>query len=110
MRLVPLLCFAVATSLWAPTGAFAQQARIVAIPADAKRAVMVFAGSPDIALDGRAARLSPGARIFDRNNYLQMSGAMHGSFVVKYQLEPLSGLVHVVWILTDEEIARSNAQ
>ena len=85
--------------------AIAQSQRIVSIPAAAKRSVFVFSGGPDVLVDGRAARLAPGARIFDRNNYLQMHGAVTGTFRVKYLLEATTGLVQSVWILTDEEIA-----
>jgi len=86
-------------------GAIAQTGRIVAIPAAAKRATITFSGGPDVLVDGRAARLGPGARIFDRNNYLQVHGAVSGTFMVKYLLETTTGLVQSVWILTDEEIA-----
>ena len=86
--------------------AIAQQERIVTIPAAAKRADITFQGTPDLIVDGRAARLSPGARIYDRNNYLQMFGSLSGTVKAKFLVEELSGLVHAVWILTDEEIAR----
>jgi hypothetical protein len=85
--------------------AVAQTQRIVAIPAPAKRATITFSGGPDVLVDGRAARLGPGARIFDRNNYLQVHGAISGTFRVRYLLESTTGLVQSVWILTDEEIA-----
>lgn len=81
------------------------QARIVAIPAEARRATMTFQGTPEVILDNQAARLSPGARVFDRGNYLQMYGAINGTFKVKYLLEATTGLVQTVWILTDTEIA-----
>jgi hypothetical protein len=84
-------------------GALAQ--RIVTIPAAAKRAVMTLQGTPEVQIDGKDARLSPGARIFDRGNYLQMYGSVSGTFRVKYLLEPTTGLVQSVWILTDEEVA-----
>lgn len=86
--------------------AVAQQ-RMVSIPEAAKRAAMTFQASPEVVIDGRTgARLAPGVRIFDRNNYLTMYGSLAGTFVVRYTIEPLSGLVQNVWILTDEEIAR----
>ena len=99
-RLIALaLCTAVVSV------AFAQQ-RIVAIPAAAKRAAISFQGTNEVVIDGKtAARLAPGVRIFDRNNYLAMYGALSGTWKVKYLLEPNSGLVLTVWILTDNEIA-----
>jgi hypothetical protein len=100
-----MLCLALIAGALVPSMAQAQQ-RIVAIPADATRAVITFTGTPDVALNGNAARLSPGARIYDRNNYLQMFGSLSGSYVVKVQFEALTGLVQAVWILTDSEIAQ----
>lgn len=105
MRPVLTLCLALAAFGAVPSTAVAQE-RIVSIPASATRAVITFNGTPDVALDGKAARLAPGARIFDRNNYLQMFGALSGSYVVKVQFEALTGLVQSVWILTDSEIAQ----
>ncbi|MBL8382863.1 MAG: hypothetical protein JNM90_07310 [Burkholderiales bacterium] len=87
-------------------GAAHAQQRMVAIPDAAKRADMVFDGSPEVSIDGRAARLAPGARVFDRNNFLQMHGGLRGAYKVRYTVEQLSGLIQTVWILTDEEIAR----
>ncbi len=85
-------------------GAAFSQSRIVTIPAAAKRATMTFQGTPELQLNGTAVRLAPGARIFDRGNFLQVYGAVSGTFVVKYLLEATTGLVQTVWILTDEEI------
>ena len=83
----------------------AQQERIVSIPEKAVRGDMTFQGSTDLAIDGRAARLAPGARIFDRSNFLVMFGGLAGTFKVKYLIEDTTGLVLSVWILTDREIA-----
>ncbi len=102
-KFIRLLCAALCVSF--TFSAVAQVQRIVSIPAAAKRATFIFSGGPDVLVDGRAARLAPGARIFDRNNYLQMHGAVTGTLRVKYLLEATTGLVQSVWILTDEEIA-----
>ena len=103
VKFIRLVCAALCVLI--AESALAQAQRIVAIPAAAKRSTFTFSGGPDVLVDGRAARLSPGARIFDRNNYLQMHGAISGTFRVKYLLEATTGLVQSVWILTDEEIA-----
>lgn len=102
-KFLRLLCAVLCVSFTLST--MAQVQRIVSIPAAAKRATFAFSGGPDVLVDGRAARLAPGARIFDRNNYLQMHGAVTGTLKVKYLLEATTGLVQSVWILTDEEIA-----
>ena len=83
----------------------AQQERIVSIPEKAVRGDMTFQGGIDVAIDGRAARLAPGARIFDRNNFLLMFGSLAGTYKVKYLIEDTTGLVLSVWMLTEREIA-----
>ena len=61
---------------------------------------------PEVRLNGELARLSPGARIKGVNNLLLMSGALVGQvLLVNYTLDSY-GLVHEVWLLSDEERAR----
>jgi hypothetical protein len=75
-------------------------------PANALRGEISFGQPPDVLVNGRAARLSPAARIRGTNNMLMMSGALVGQkAVVHYVLDPL-GLVQDVWILTDVERAK----
>jgi hypothetical protein len=70
------------------------------------RGEMVVAQAPDITLNGRPARLAPGARIRGENNLLLLSGSLAGQrLVVHYTLDPV-GLLLDVWILTPEERAR----
>lgn len=84
------------------TPATAQIARI--FPDSAFRGNVTFKSPPQIELDGKADRLSPGARIRGENGMLVMSGAVQGqSFEVNFKREPSTGLVHEVWILTAEE-------
>jgi hypothetical protein len=76
-------------------------------PANALRGEIVVEQPPIISLNGQATRLTPGARIRGQNNMLQMSGALVGiPLLVHYTLDK-EGLVHDVWILTDEERAKS---
>ena len=75
-------------------------------PANALRGELVITQPPEVLLNGRPARLSPGARIRGSNNMQQMSGALVGlPLLVHYTLEP-SGGVHNVWILSTDEAAR----
>jgi hypothetical protein len=75
-------------------------------PATALRGTLAVVQPPDVAIDGRPARLSPGARIRDQHNLLVLSGSIVGAqFLVHYTLEP-HGLVHDVWILNAAEAAR----
>lgn len=72
-------------------------------PVAAVRAAMVVTQPPEVLIDGKAERLSPGARIHDVNNMLVLSGSIVGkSYLVNLVREPM-GLVHEVWILTPAE-------
>jgi hypothetical protein len=73
-------------------------------PAAALRGEMVVQAPPVITLDGKADRLSPGARIRDANNLLVMSGALVNQKVAVNYLREGPGNVHEVWILNSEEI------
>jgi hypothetical protein len=76
-----------------------------AFPPNALRGAIVIGEAPEIALNGRAARLAPGARIRDGNNMSVVpSGLLGGRFLVHYTVDT-SGLVKDVWILRPEEVA-----
>ena len=84
--------------------AWAQQQR--AFPATALRGELRVQQPPEVTLNGRAARLAPGARIRGTDNLLQMSGALVGQrLVVHYTLDDY-GLLRDVWVLTPAERAR----
>ena len=84
------------------TPATAQLTRI--FPDSAFRGNITFKSPPQIELDGKADRLSPGARIRDEQGMLAMTGALEGkSFTVNVRREPSTGMVHEVWILSAEE-------
>lgn len=74
-------------------------------PAAALRGTLMVVQPPVINLDGKPARLSPGARIRNTTNMLVMSGALvNQELTVNYLLEP-NGMVHEAWILTPAEAA-----
>lgn len=92
----------VAAWLCLATGAMAQQV-VRPFPATAQRGTLQITHPPELLMDGKAGRLSPGARIRGTNNMLVMSGALAGqTLLVNYVREP-QGLVHDVWILTEAE-------
>ena len=83
--------------------AFAQVQRN--FPQNALRGAVVVGVAPEITLNGRAARLAPGARIRDGNNMSVVPGAVIGGrYLVHYTIDTL-GLVKDVWILRPEEAA-----
>lgn len=91
----------VATTLFVATA----QAQVREFPAPALRGTFQVVQPPDILLDGKADRLSPGARIFGVRNELVMSATLVGErLVVNYTREP-GGMVHQVWLLNQQEAA-----
>ena len=57
-------------------------------------------------MNGREARLAPGARIRDVNNMVLLSGSVVGSrLLVNYTVDTF-GLVKDVWVLRDDEARR----
>jgi hypothetical protein len=98
---------------WIPTlvlatAAFAAQAQVVqrTAPADVKPGRMHVVTPPDITIDGKPERLSPGARIRGTNNMLVLSGSVAGQTTpVVYRRDPF-GNVHEVWLLTEDEYAK----
>ena len=74
--------------------------------AKALRGEVMFGTPPEITLNGKPARLAPGARIRDENNMLHLPGTLAGKkFVVHYTTE-LEGMLLDVWILSRDEMAR----
>lgn len=95
---------AVATAATLLTPALAQMQRN--FPQNALRGELAVTIAPEIVLNGKPARLSPGSRIRAQDNMMVMSGALGGSrMVVNYTVDP-SGLVHDVWILRPDEAAK----
>ncbi|MEO8525665.1 MAG: hypothetical protein ABI460_13155 [Caldimonas sp.] len=95
------LAFAAACLLALPAGAQVQRN----FPPTALRGAIVFAVAPEILLNGRPARLAPGARIRDVNNMMVVPSAVFGGpFLVHYTADSY-GLVKDVWILTVYEAA-----
>ena len=75
-------------------------------PSNALRGELVVTQPPEVLLNDKPARLSPGSRIRGQNNMLVLSGAAVGQkLLVNYTLDP-SGLVHDVWVLRSDEAAR----
>lgn len=85
--------------------AFAAHAQLRSIPADARPATLRHVQAMVVELNGKPARLSPGAQIRDTSNRLVLPASMVDKTAVKY-LPDASGLVHRVWILSPQEAAR----
>jgi hypothetical protein len=106
-RLMTLaLAAGVALTLGAPAAAQTPQ-RIPPIAQAAQRGMLVVTAPPEVLLDGKATRLSPGARIHGRNNLLVLSGTLVGQNLPVRYTRDLLGQLHEVWILTEAEVAAS---
>jgi hypothetical protein len=81
------------------------QARLFAIPAEAKAGTLRHVQGTLVELDGKQAWLSPGAQIRDVFNRLVVPTELMQKRTVRY-LTDTSGMVHRVWLLTPEEIAQ----
>jgi hypothetical protein len=87
-----------------PAAAVAQSHRN--FPPNALRGELAVTAPPEALLNGKPARLAPGARIRGDDNLLKMSGALAGGkFVVHYTTEATSGMLLDVWILNAAELA-----
>jgi hypothetical protein len=76
-------------------------------PKDVKPAIIAVSATPPvITIDGKADRLSPGARVRDRNNMLVLSGALAGKTLYTVYRRDGAGLVHEVWLLNEEEYGK----
>jgi hypothetical protein len=74
-----------------------------AFPANALRGTMIVQAPPEVLLDSKADRLSPGARIRGANGMLAMSASLLGQTLpVMYTREP-NGMLHDVWVMTELE-------
>jgi hypothetical protein len=75
-------------------------------PQTALRGSLMVDAPPSVTLNGRPARLAPGARIRGQQNMVELSGALIGAkMLVHYTLDN-QGLVKDVWILTPDEAAK----
>jgi hypothetical protein len=105
-RLALAACAALAAgSLILPTAAAAQGIRREA-PKDVVLGKLVVTAPPEVILDGKPDRLSPGSRIRDLNNMLVLSGNIVGKTLPVVYRRDAAGLVHEAWILTDEEYSK----
>lgn len=65
--------------------------------------ISVSATPPIIQVNGKDDRLSPGARIRDRDNRLLLSASLAGKNLYAVYKRDAAGLVHDVWLLNAEE-------
>ena len=75
-------------------------------PPAALRGTLEVLQSPEVALNGKPARLAASARIFGADNLIKVPASIAGAkLVVNYTLDT-QGFVREVWILTPGEAAK----
>ena len=75
-------------------------------PANALRGELVVLQPPEARLNGRPARLAPGARIRGDNNLFVVSGALIDQRLVVHYTLDMAGQLQDVWVLTPAEVAK----
>jgi hypothetical protein len=78
-------------------------------PPAALRGTLQVTAPPEVLLNGKSARLAPGARIKGVNNLMVMSGALMGSTVLVNYMRDTQGLIQEVWILNPQEAQEKRA-
>jgi len=101
----PTLATWLALALCGISVAASAQTTVRPFPPQAERGVMQITQPPEMLLNDKADRLSPGARIHGTDNMLRMSGTLMGQKVVVNLVRESLGQVHEVWILTAAEAA-----
>ncbi|WP_159916636.1 hypothetical protein [Pantoea sp. 18069] len=101
-----------AASAWLP--AQAQTAAAVTAPAagtrnfppDAQRGKLVIGTMPEVTLNGKAMRTTPGFRLFSTEGRLLMAHTLAGQpLLVNFVIEPSTQWLHAAWVLTPQEAA-----
>ena len=72
-------------------------------PKDVVRGRLTVTAPPQVTLDGKPDRLSPGSRIRGLNNLLLLSGSVVDQDLPVVYRRDAAGLIHEVWVLTPEE-------
>jgi hypothetical protein len=84
---------------------FSAMAQVRSIPGDAKRGEIRHLQDMIMEIDGKPARLAPGAQIRDAANRVIVPTSVAVGTPVKYLVNG-QGQVRQVWILTPEEAAK----
>lgn len=75
-------------------------------PRNALRGEIIFTNHPEITLNGKPTRLSPGGRVRDTANMNALPTALAGNRAVVHYTVDQMGFVNNAWVLTREELAK----
>ncbi|WP_226858270.1 hypothetical protein [Diaphorobacter aerolatus] len=101
-----MLTLGTVTPLLAQTQAM-EQAVPRNFPPSSQRGDLVVKSSVEAVVEGKDYRLAPGLRIFNQQNQLVFAHSVVGQKLdVRYVVEPSTGMLLNVWILTKNELAK----
>ena len=80
------------------------QSGVRQFPTTAVRGLMEVTEPPNVLINGKAARLSPGARIKSPNNLIVLSATLVGQRVLVNYVQDNQHMLHEVWILNSQEV------
>ncbi len=72
-------------------------------PPKAVRGTLQIVAPPDVLLNNKSERLSPGSRIRGANGMLAMSASLVGQTLPVMVIRESHGMLHEIWVLTDIE-------
>jgi hypothetical protein len=99
-------CAALALSLALLLGAAAAPAQVTRLfPPTALRGELTGVAPPDVLVDGKPARLAPGARIRNEENRFEVTGQLAGRKLLVHYTTDAGGQLLDIWILRPSEIA-----
>lgn len=89
--------------LWAAPAVTAQVPRL--FPPTALRGELTGVAPPDVLLNGKPARLAPGARIRNEDNRFEVMGQLAGRKLLVHYTTEGGGQLLDIWVLRPSEIA-----
>ncbi|WP_067065612.1 hypothetical protein [Roseateles chitosanitabidus] len=77
-------------------------------PQRALRGELIVGVAPDVTLNGKAARLAPGARIRNAVDQWASPGSLFNTKLIVIYTTDMNGLLMDVWVLNDVELANKS--
>jgi hypothetical protein len=81
-------------------------AQMRTLPLDTERGVIRHIEGPDVTVDGKSARLAPGATIRNRDNLIIVPASLPAEGARAEYVRDAQGMIFRVWLVTSEEAAR----
>ena len=106
VRAALIACALLAGFALVPMTQAAAQGFVREAPKDVMRGRLTVTAPPQVMLNDKPDRLSPGARIRGLDNLLILSASVVGQDLPVVYRRDAAGLIHEVWVLTPEEYAK----